>query len=143
MRRLMLMTVASVAVLALAPASALARHHHHHRGHARVHHTRHLRFGDISSPSTTTTTAPTTPGSPPSSDCIVWLIVDSHSISVSGVTVPETVLPSFSLITTVVPLEDGSIVPIESDGGDPGVVGAVVVVVEGLLMSPKRRCRVW
>jgi hypothetical protein len=62
MRRVVLTTVASVAVLALAPASALASHHHK-RHHRRVHHARvsHRRFGDMSASSTTTPSTTTAP----------------------------------------------------------------------------------
>ena len=56
MRRLVSTLAATASILAVAPATALAHHHHHHFG-ARTHHTRFMRFGDVSNrPSTASST---------------------------------------------------------------------------------------
>jgi hypothetical protein len=67
MRKMLMVAVASGALIALTPATALAQHHSRRHGvhHARIHHrrVRHRRFGHnpITTPTTTPTTPPTTP----------------------------------------------------------------------------------
>lgn len=98
MRKMLLVVVASGAVIAVTPATALAQHHsrHHHVRHSRI---RHRKFGH--NPLSTTTTTTTTPTTTPSAATVTSFDPMTHVLMLTladGTTVSGTITNATRLV---------------------------------------------
>ena len=120
MRRTLIMTVASTAVLAVAPGAALAQHHHrgkHHRGHHRAHTER---FGAPMSGSGTTSPSEDNAGTVASFSGGVLTLKLNDGSTVSGKATNDTEMECQSTQKAEMARDDGGSGDHNSGDGNSG-----------------------